>query len=227
MADIIHTSDQNFKRDVLDAKGYVLVDFWAEWCPPCKMLAPQLEIVAKDLGSDLQIVKLDVDNNKGTAMEYGIMGIPTMILFKDGNKVASTSGFRPASQLSDWLHAQGVGTSGKTSSMATDSVITHVNDGNFDNEVINTKGYVLVDFWAEWCTPCKMLAPEVEKAAIEMKGKVKVTKLNIDDSRMIAGRYGIMSIPTLILFKDGQMVSQQVGFKNKQALLSWLGSVGV
>lgn len=83
---------------------------------------------------------------------------------------------------------------------------------NFEEEVINSKIPVLVDFWATWCGPCQMQGPVVEEAAEEFSGNVKVGKLNVDEEGVLAQKYGVMSIPTLILFKDGQVAQKAVGF---------------
>jgi thioredoxin 1 len=100
-------------------------------------------------------------------------------------------------------------------------VITLTND-NFEQEVLKAKGKVLVDFWADWCGPCKMLSPLVDEIAGEMDGKIKVGKLNVDEARLIASRYGVMSIPTLILFENGEIVNQSVGFINKQQIAAFV-----
>lgn len=86
-----------------------------------------------------------------------------------------------------------------------------LNEKNFKEEVLDSKLPVLVDFWAEWCVPCQMIAPVVKKLSEEYEGKLKVCKLNVDDNPGIAAKYGIMSIPTLILFKDGKIIDQIVG----------------
>jgi thioredoxin 1 len=84
-------------------------------------------------------------------------------------------------------------------------------DGSFESEVLQSDQPVLVDFWAPWCAPCKMIAPAVDTLATEFAGKAKVGKINIDDHQMVAQRYNVMSIPTLLVFKGGQVVDQVVG----------------
>ena len=93
-----------------------------------------------------------------------------------------------------------------------------VNDSNFKNEVTDSEIPVLVDFWAPWCGPCKMIAPILEELAKEYDGKVKVVKLNVDDSPTTASEFGIRSIPTLILFKDGKVFEQTIGAQSKDNL---------
>lgn len=93
-----------------------------------------------------------------------------------------------------------------------------VTDANFEEEVLNYKGAVMVDFWATWCGPCRMLAPVVEELAREYDGKIKVCKLNTDEGPDTSAKYRITSIPTIIFFKDGQVVSQTVGLQSKAAL---------
>ena len=97
-----------------------------------------------------------------------------------------------------------------------------VTDKSFHTDVISASGPVLVDFWAEWCGPCKMIAPILEEIATEQAGKVTVAKLNVDDNPDAARRFEVMSIPTLIVFKDGQPVRRLIGAKGKGQLLEEL-----
>ncbi len=96
---------------------------------------------------------------------------------------------------------------------------TTLSDATFDEEINSSTEPVLVDFWAEWCGPCKMIAPILEEIASENTGKLRIAKLNVDEAQAIARRFEVMSIPTLILFKDGEPVKRVVGAKPKAALL--------
>ena len=99
-------TDQSFQADVLDADKPVLVDFWAEWCGPCRMIAPALEEIAGELGEKVSIVKINIDENPDTPGKYGVRGIPTMLLFKNGEAVAQKVGAAPRGQIQQWLEAQ-------------------------------------------------------------------------------------------------------------------------
>ena len=102
--------------------------------------------------------------------------------------------------------------------------VSKVSDQDFDAEVLKSNQPVVVDFWAEWCGPCKMIAPALEELAGAMNGKVKIVKLNVDENPATAAKYGIMSIPTLMLFKNGELASRQVGAAPKQKLEQWITS---
>ena len=101
-----------------------------------------------------------------------------------------------------------------------------VTDASFDQDVLKSTEPVVVDFWAEWCGPCRMIAPALEEISKEMVGKVKIVKMNVDENPGIAGQMGIRSIPTLMIFKGGQLAAQKVGAASKGDLSKWIsGSI--
>ena len=99
-------SDADFEAEVLKARGPVVVDFWAEWCGPCKMIAPALEEISGALGDKVTIAKLNIDENPDTPGRYGVRGIPTMLLFKNGQPIAQKVGAAPRSNIQEWIEAQ-------------------------------------------------------------------------------------------------------------------------
>ncbi len=109
--------------------------------------------------------------------------------------------------------------------MTATTATTTTEDGTFEQDVLQAQGPVLVDFWAEWCGPCKMIAPALEEIASEMDGRVTVAKLNIDDNPHTPQKYGVRGIPTLMLFKDGQVAATKVGAVDKSQLMEWVESV--
>jgi thioredoxin 1 len=102
-----------------------------------------------------------------------------------------------------------------------------VTDESFQTDVLQADKPVLVDFWAEWCGPCKQIAPALEQLAVELKDKVTIAKLDIEQSPTTPSRYGVRGIPTMMLFKGGQMASMKVGAMPKQKILEWLTEAGV
>ena len=105
-------------------------------------------------------------------------------------------------------------------------MVAPVSDKSFQADVLQSKEPVLVDFWAEWCGPCRAVAPVLEEVAGELKGKLKTVKLNVDENPETAAKYGIQSIPTLMIFKNGEMASRQIGAAPKAKLVQWItGSV--
>lgn len=102
-----------------------------------------------------------------------------------------------------------------------------ITDESFDRDVLQAGAPVLVDFWAEWCGPCKQIGPALEQIADELAGKITVAKLNIEESPTTPSRYGVRGIPTMMLFKDGQMTAMKVGAMPKQKIVEWLAEAGI
>ena len=101
-------------------------------------------------------------------------------------------------------------------------MVDKTTDATFEQDVLKAAGPVVVDFWAEWCGPCRMIAPALEEISKSLDGKVKIVKLNVDENPQTASKYGVMSIPTLMIFKNGEMASRQVGAAPKQKLEQWI-----
>lgn len=101
-------------------------------------------------------------------------------------------------------------------------LIKHVSDASFENDVLNSSQPVLVDYWAEWCGPCKMIAPVLDEVASTYQGKLQIAKLNVDENRDIPAKFGIRGIPTLMLFKDGKLAATKVGALSKAQLTAFL-----
>jgi thioredoxin 1 len=179
------------------------------------------------------VAKVDVGDEKALLKRFRVTALPGIVFVKDGRSQAAASGAASAEGLRRWaeylIHggAQPPLPSGPSISLQSTASASpsrhngatsppegrpvHLTDATFDSWVLQAQTPVLVDFWAQWCGPCHRIAPAVEELAREFSGRLLVGKLNVDENPRVASRYGIMSIPTLLVFKHGQVVDQIVG----------------
>ncbi len=231
----IHTNAQSIDR-VLNAGLPVALVFWRKDCHPCRQLDPRISWLAGEYAGKMLFAKVDADSEPELVKRYHIEKLPALVLVKNGRVEATIYGAVDETALRQWCdylvqggskpslpsgpsislsgqfeaprQAQRKG-NGAAARTVSDKPL-HLTDANFDR-VIAGDLPVLVDFWAPWCGPCHMIAPTVEALAKEYAGRLVVGKLNVDENPLIASRYGIMSIPTLMIFKNGQPVDQIVG----------------
>ena len=215
-------TDSNFKDTALAAGNISLVDFWAEWCGPCKMLTPVIEELAKEYEGKVQVGKLNVDNNPQTAASYGVRSIPTILILKDGEIVDKQVGLTSKVKLAEKIEAVLAANDAPAPAVAEAAAVPagpfKFTDGNFDASALKSGNVSVIDFWAEWCGPCKAITPIIEELATAYSGKAVVGKLNVDNNPETAMKYGVRSIPTIIILKDGEIVDKHVGMTSKATL---------
>ena len=209
-------TDSNFKDTALTAGNISVVDFWAEWCGPCRMITPLIEELAKEYDGKVTVGKLNVDQNPQTAASYGVRSIPTILFLKDGEIVDKQVGVTSKAKLAEKIEAIVATATPTEAAVATGPF--KFTDSNFSESALAKGQISVVDFWAEWCGPCKALTPIITELATEYSGKAKVGKLNVDDNTEVAMKYGVRSIPTVIILKDGEVIDKQVGLASKKTL---------
>lgn len=218
----ITTDDSNLPK-ILNQTLPVVLYLYDSRQSPNRTLDAAIATAAKVNAGQLLIARVDVATNPQTQRQYGTLSSPAVVtLIKEGSgrAVKSQTANVNATDLQthiDYLLGKGaapkqpVAPPNPTASASAHAVPQVVTDATFDAEVLNSKQPVLVDFWAAWCGPCRTIAPAVEKAAQTFAGRARVVKVNVDENPALAQRFQVMSIPTLIVFKNGQAVKRQVG----------------
>ena len=204
-------TEDNFDA-IVDGNTNVLVDCWAPWCGPCRRLGPIIDELAQEYGSEVKVVKLNVDDAPGISARFDIQAIPTVLMFRNKVLLKTLVGLRPKEDiLAEMADAKLIG--GKASAEPkAEGLVAEVTDSSFDS-FVSGSGYVLVDCWAPWCGPCRRMGPIVDELAEISKGEIKVGKLNTDDNQATAMRFNISSIPRLLIFKDGNLMDTIVGLE--------------
>ena len=236
---VIHTNEQSIDR-VVNAGVPVLLVFWRADSAAAKQLDPVLDQLAARYAGKALIAKVNVADERALAQRYNVTNVPTIVFTKGGKTEGTAVGAADQQSLSRWIeylvnggpkpelprgssesaggasapqqtHTNGQAghANGRSQAKASGQPVT-LTDATFA-QTINQPGPVLVDFWAPWCGPCRMVAPAVEQLASEFSGRAVVGKLNVDENPMTSQRYGIMSIPALYIFKNGQVVERIVG----------------
>jgi thioredoxin 1 len=214
----INANDASFERVVLKAPLPVAAVFWSPRDVPRKLLNVPLERIAEQYAGEALVVKLDVDDAPQAQAEYKVDVLPQFLFFRQEKLIARARGLPTAEMLRPWMEyllergpKPAIKKPAEKDISAGDGHPITVTDADFDQVVLKGKKPVLVDFWAAWCGPCRMVAPVVEELAQEFAGRVLVAKLDVDANPATAGRYAVQSIPTLILFRRGEEIDRVLG----------------
>jgi thioredoxin 1 len=216
----INGNDASFDRVVLQAPLPVVAVFWSAQETPRQRLNDVLAQTASAYAGEAWIVKLNVADTPQARAQFGVDTLPQFLFFRQGKLVARAKGTPSATALRPWVEyllergsrpavKKPSQAQGKT--RASNGHAVTVTDGDFQHAVLGADKPVLVDFWAAWCGPCRAVGPVVDQLAQEFSGRALVAKLDVDANQMTAQRYGVMSVPTLILFQNGQEVDRVMG----------------
>ena len=216
----IEANDQNFSEIVEKSDVPVIVDFWAPWCAPCRMLAPTFEKLSDEYEGKVKFVKVNVDENPTTAIKYMVQWIPTVMIFKEGKPYKTMVWVKLEDEYKAELDSllgekkeENQQSENKTTS--GDSEIINVNGPEEFTKALeeNKDKLIIADFWAPWCGPCRMLAPTLEQLAKDYAGKVRIVKVNVDEpaNQPLAMQFQVSSIPTIAFIQWDNQIEVTVG----------------
>ena len=220
----INATDASFERAVSEAPLPAVAVFWSPEQTPREKLDAVLEQTAKANAGDVLVVKLDVSDAPEARARYDVGQLPQFLFFRDGKLVARARGMPSVEALRPWVEyllgrgPRPVARKARQARPAGDGRPVAVTDATFDQVVLNADVPVLVDFWASWCGACRTVEPIVEQLAQTYAGRALVAKLQVDDNRSTAQRYAVMSIPTLVFFRNGREVDRVTGAQPKRVL---------
>jgi len=213
---IIEVTDMNFDQEVLQSDKPVVVDFWAPWCAPCRMLAPIFEQLANQYWDKIKFVKVNVDENPTSAIRFNIQWIPTVMIFKNWQPIQTIVGVRWPEEYQAVFHQilnENENTTSQNNQKKWNIVEIH-GITEFNKTIEDNKDKLIIaDFWAPWCGPCRMIAPVLEQIAKDFEDKVLIVKVNVDEpqNQMLAMQYQVSSIPHIEFIKGWMSVNRIIG----------------
>lgn len=212
----VTVNDQTFEKWVLKSELPVVASFCTLQFQKCRDLEPRLERLAREFAGKALVTRLEVDDNREWARRYSIRDLPTLLFVRQGEIRDRVIGLPEWGELRErtaaFVEERGPRvppTPAPGSAPGGEPVV--VTDATFDRVILQSTKTALVDFWADWCGPCHMIAHHVASLAREMGDRAIIAKLNVDENPRTANRYGVQSIPTLLIFRNGQAVDRIVG----------------